>query len=216
MSQRSIPTFVILFLLFVSFNTAFAKDILINEIAWMGTTSSSNDEWIELYNISSKDISLENYLLIVNSKEIKLEGKIKTNDFFILERTDDTTLPKVEADLIYTGSMKNTGGKILLKDSQNNIIDEADFSNGWTYGDNETKQTMERIENDWQTSLNPNGSPKEINAINKKGKEDDLKANSSFEIKKESENFPFAEMISFSFVSAIALVFIKKQLKVIS
>lgn len=213
MSQRSIPTFVILFLLFVSFNTAFAKDILINEIAWMGTTSNSNDEWIELYNISDKDISLENYLLIINNKEIKLEGKIKTNDFFILERTDDTTLPKVKADLIYTGSMKNTGGKILLKDSQNNIIDEADFSNGWTYGDNETKQTMERIENDWQTSLNPNGSPKEINVLKK---EDNLQANSSFEIKKESESFPFTEMISFSFVSAIALVFIKKQLKVIS
>lgn len=196
--------------MFFSFNIAYAKTIIINEIAWMGTETSSNDEWLELFNTTNENISLDNYTLMINDKEIKLEGTIKAKNFFILERTNDETLSNTKADLIYTGAMKNTGGVILLKDNQNNLIDEVNFKDGWTYGDNSTKQTMERIEDNWQTSMNPNGSPKEINIENKieiAPKEE------SIEIKKESNVFPFYEMIGFSFISAIALALTRKQLK---
>ncbi len=49
-------TLVLVFsLCFLSLNStqaAGAGDVLINEIAWMGTTASYNDEWIEWYNNS--------------------------------------------------------------------------------------------------------------------------------------------------------------------
>lgn len=209
MSTRSISTLIVLFFLFFSFNFVSAN-ILINEIAWMGTENSSNDEWIELYNNSNKNISLENYKLIINEKEIKLKGSIKANSFYILERTDENTLPQIKADLIYTGSMKNTGGKLILKNNQNEIIDEADFSKKWKYGDNDTKKTAERIENNWQTSINKGGSPKKENIKNVKK---NLQITSFIEIKKESANFPFFEMLITAFLSAITLVFLKKQLQ---
>ena len=36
--------------------TQSTRDVVISEIAWMGTTASSNDEWIELYNNTSSAI----------------------------------------------------------------------------------------------------------------------------------------------------------------
>ena len=217
MSFSSISNVIILFILLFSFNIVFAKDILINEIAWMGTENSSNDEWIELYNISNEDISLENYKLFIDEKEIKLKGIIKANSFYILERTDESTLPNIKADLIYTGSIKNTGEKIILKDNKNDKIDEADFTNGWTVGDNKTKQTAERINDLWQTSIKKGGSPNEINIKNETKKEEksssvkEMQA-SLFEEIKKSEEFPLSAMIGISFISAATIVFIRKQL----
>ncbi|MDK1028649.1 MAG: hypothetical protein QGD96_04870, partial [Anaerolineae bacterium] len=37
---------------------ASALDIVISEVAWMGTESDYRDEWIELYNQTSSDIDL--------------------------------------------------------------------------------------------------------------------------------------------------------------
>ena len=40
-------------------------DVRINEVAWMGTLVSSNDEWIELYNTGSNEIDLSGWVLTV-------------------------------------------------------------------------------------------------------------------------------------------------------
>jgi len=201
MSLRTIVIFLLLFS-----NVVFAKEIVINEIAWMGTENSANDEWIELFNKTEKDISLEGFSLFLDTKEIKLEGIIKAHNFYILERTDDDTLPKIKANLIYTGSMKNTGLNIFLK-KNGNIIDEALFENGFNVGDNETKQTAERINESWQTSLNSGGSPQNenIEIVLKKQEE------SSFEIKKE-ETLPLKPILSLSILSSLLIIFTKKQL----
>lgn len=201
MSLRTIVIFLLLFS-----NVVFAKEIVINEIAWMGTENSANDEWIELFNKTEKDISLEDFSLFLDTKEIKLEGIIKAHNFYILERTDDDTLPKIKANLIYTGSMKNTGLNIFLK-KNGNIIDEALFENGFNVGDNETKQTAERINESWQTSLNSGGSPQNenIEIVLKKQEE------SSFEIKKE-ETLPLKPILSLSILSSLLIIFTKKQL----
>ena len=201
MSLRTIVIFLLLFS-----NVVFAKEIVINEIAWMGTENSANDEWIELFNKTEKDISLEDFSLFLDTKEIKLEGIIKAHNFYILERTDDGTLPKIKADLIYTGSMKNTGLNIFLK-KDGVIIDNALFENGFNVGDNETKQTAERINESWQTSLNSGGSPKNenIEIVLKKQEE------SSFEIKKE-ETLPLKPILSLSILSSLLIIFTKKQL----
>ena len=149
-------------------------DVVINEICWMGTENSYNDEWIELYNNSSFTINLEGWKLLAQdgTPKINLTGKIPSKGFFILERTDDTTLPEIKADLIYKGGLNNKGKNLKLIDSQKRIIDAVDCSSGWFMGENNTKQTMERkniliVENnseDWQTSQNPGGTPKSKNS----------------------------------------------------
>jgi hypothetical protein len=155
------------------------SDVMINEIAWMGTEKSYNDEWIELYNSSSSELNLEGWEIKSedNKFNIKLTGKILPKGFFILERTDDQSLPDILADLIYKGSLNNAGEHLKLLDKNSETIDEINCQNGWFAGNNKTKQTMERKnslatgndKNNWQTSKYPGGTPKKEN--DQKGEE---------------------------------------------
>ena len=144
--------------------------VIINEIAWMGTNSSRYDEWIELYNNTNSLINLDGWTLkaIDGTPEIILSGTIQSNGFYILERTDDTTIPNIIADQIYTGALSNKGEHLQLFDNQDDLIDEINSIDGWLSGDNTTKQTMERINPaslNWQTSKNPLGTPNTINSV---------------------------------------------------
>jgi hypothetical protein len=141
-------------------------DVIINEITWMGSTNSANDEWIELKNTTDKDITLSSWVLKTSDEKIKinLTGSILAQGFYLLERTDDNTVPSITADTIYKGSLNNTGQYLKLYDSSNNLIDQGDFSLKWPAGDNTTKQTMEKTLTGWQTSKKPGGTPKVENS----------------------------------------------------
>jgi hypothetical protein len=141
--------------------------VIISEIAWMGTITSVNDEWIELYNNTNSSINLSGWILksADDTPKINLAGIIPANGFYLLERTDDTTVPNIPADQIYTGALGNTGEILDIYDNSGNLIDRADNSNGWSSGDNITKQTMERAgHQSWQTSQEPGGTPKVKNS----------------------------------------------------
>ncbi len=151
---------------------AIEPTVIINEIAWMGTGVSSNDEWIELKNNSQDEIDLTGWRLEAadGSPKINLGGKISAGGFFLLERTDDESVADIPADQIYTGSLSNSGEWLKLYDNQNNLIDEINASESWPGGDNSTKQTLERrTDNSWQTSLETGGSPKVENSSQSSG-----------------------------------------------
>jgi len=159
-------TFVyVLCLLAIPFFSLATNNVVINEIAWMGTNISANDEWIELYNNTNSDIDLNEWKLFAQdgTPEINLNGKILAKGFFILERTDDTTVSDIPADIIYAGALSNNGEYLQLTDPQDNTLDKVDCSNGWIAGDNKTKQTMERVGDNWQTSKKAGGTPKAEN-----------------------------------------------------
>ncbi len=141
------------------------SDVVFNEICWMGDEDSSSNEWIELKNNTSKDIDLMDWIIEAEdgSPIIDLEGTIPKGGIFLLERTDDNSSP-VTADLFYTGALGNSGENLKLKNAEGSIIDEANFSESWGSGDNITKQTMELINNDWQTSLESGGTPGQENS----------------------------------------------------
>jgi hypothetical protein len=161
--------FILILLSFASLaKAANSADILINEIAWMGTENSSYDEWIELYNNTNFSINLEDWSLkaVDGELEIKLTGIIPKNDFYLLERTDDNTLPNITADIIYKGALSNDGETLGVYDNLGNLIDSVNCETGWFAGDNSTKQTMERINlGIWQNSLSPSGTPKAKNSF---------------------------------------------------
>ncbi|MDP3052530.1 MAG: lamin tail domain-containing protein [bacterium] len=145
------------------------QKIIINEVAWMGTANSANDEWIELKNISGAELNLSGHQLIDQGEQIKITfengDKIPTGGFYLLERTDDNSVPNISADKIYTGGLSNTNEGLRLFDGQCNLIDEVLANPSWPAGDNVSKQTMER-KNDlsWQTSANAGGTPKAVNS----------------------------------------------------
>ncbi len=141
------------------------NDLIINEIAWMGTENSANDEWLELKNNSEQEIDLTGWTLqaIDGSPQILLEGTIASQDYFLLERTNDDSVSGITADQIYAGALGNSGEKLELRDANNNLIDSVDCLNGWLAGDNQTKQTMEKTDNGWRNSSQAGGSPKALN-----------------------------------------------------
>ena len=92
-------------------------DVVLNEIAWMGTLTSASDEWIELFNNSGADIDLAGWTLTAadGTPSIVLSGTIPAGGHFLLERTDDSTIPAVPADQIYTGALTNSGEVLELR-----------------------------------------------------------------------------------------------------
>jgi hypothetical protein len=150
MKLKLIRIIITIFILFLFQQTSFPadlKDVVINEIAWMGTDASINDEWIELYNNTNSSIDLTKWKLqaVDGSPVIELSGIIPSQEYFLLERSDDNTILDIPADLIYSGSLGNSGEHLQLIDSLNQIIDEIDNSAGWFAGDNTLKISMERI-----------------------------------------------------------------------
>ena len=98
---------------------ALLLDVSINEIAWTGSKNSSNDEWLELYNNTDKNILLDGWVLKSQDGKlnIKLKGEIFAHDFYLMERTDDNSVLNVKADLIYSGSLPNNGTDLKLFDN---------------------------------------------------------------------------------------------------
>lgn len=159
--------------------------VVINEIAWMGTGASANDEWIELYNTSSKSIDISDWVLkaVDGTPDIVFaSASIGPFDYYLLERTDDTTISDILADQIYTDALKNSGEVLELRDFNGDLHDVVGLvasgsgeSESWYEGDNATKSTMERkdpklgnISTNWHTNDNitKNGLDFDGNIIN--------------------------------------------------
>ncbi|MDP3962946.1 MAG: lamin tail domain-containing protein, partial [bacterium] len=128
------------------------KPIVINEVAWMGTDASFQDEWIELYNKTGAALSLDDWRLRVStviigskSSDIPLSGSIEPHGYYLMERTDDTTVADISADIMFTGSLNNEYTQLSLVDAAGTVIDETPHGAFWAAGDNATKHTMERV-----------------------------------------------------------------------
>ena len=143
--------------------------VVINEIAWMGTKASANDEWVELKNVSTSTISMGGWELVNQSEKIKVifksGAKIGADGFYLLERGSADFLTGIKADTFFTGSLKNNGDSFRLFDKDCGLIDEVMASSGWPAGDNVTKRTMERNDKTlgWYTSKEIGGTPKAEN-----------------------------------------------------
>ena len=123
-----------------------AQAILINEVAWSGTTASSSDEWIELHNPGAISISMTGWSLTDGADiTISLSGSLPAYSFYLLERTDDTTVADIAADGIYTGSLRDGGEMLQLLGSAGELVDSANSSGGsWPAGGSSPKASMER------------------------------------------------------------------------
>ncbi len=137
--------------------------VVINEIAWAGTDASSADEWIELYNRSNRDIDLTDWVLyaedfspVISFSEAS-DKIIEARSYYLIERTDDTTISDISADFTapfsgWTSSsgLSNNGENLILAYKKTNqattTVDEILFGSGWPTGDN--YRTLEKYDPD--------------------------------------------------------------------
>ena len=147
--------------------------VVFNEIAWMGTLVSANDEWLELKNNTSGDIDLSGWKLVakdgvptitIASTTCANTKILAAGGYFLLERTNDESVFGIDADCIYAGSLENGGETLRLLDSKGNEIDLVENGNGWKAGDNATKNSMQRSVSvsGWITAI---PTPKAENAV---------------------------------------------------
>ena len=145
----------ILILIAVVFPLFTNAQVVINEVAWMGMENSANDEWMELKNIGAENVDLSGWTLEAQdgSPKIELSGIISAGAFFLLERTDDSSVPSVTADQIYSGALSNSGEVLVLKDAFGAEADRVDGSNDWALGgDKNLKYTLQRSGSSWVTA----------------------------------------------------------------
>ena len=136
------------------------REVVFSEIMWMGSSSSSADEWIELYNRSDEEIDLAGWTIARHSnsgEDIMLsipEGKISAHATFLIANyhSDDSrsllntqpqlvdaalALPNTKLQLRLYNHLPNEGGE---------LIDLADDGKGTPLaGDNNQKHSMVRI-----------------------------------------------------------------------
>ncbi len=149
-----------------------AAKVLFNEIAWMGTEHSPQDEWIELRNWENREVDLFGWRVQSADNKFALviapHRQVPARGYFLLERSDDRTVPQVAAGEIYEGALRDAGMHLLLLDSACVVVDEIDASGGWEQygGDRATRRTMERDADlaGWHTSANVGGTPGKRNS----------------------------------------------------
>ncbi|MFW6068852.1 MAG: lamin tail domain-containing protein, partial [Chloroflexota bacterium] len=129
--------FVFLQLTTLAVSQSETANIIISELAWAGTQDSPYDEWIELYNAGAVPVDLSGWTIHDSSGDISvtLEGPLSPGAFYLLERTDDTTVSDVDADQIYTGNLNNGGETITLRNDGGAVVDSANAGGGsWPGG----------------------------------------------------------------------------------
>ncbi len=125
---------------------ALADDFIISEVAWAGTAASSADEWIELRNVGGETVDLLGWQLVFGDTVIPL-GEVAEDTlevrttvlapgaFMVLERTNDDSISDITADLLYTGSLLNTGVVIELRNPAGEVVDSVTLlDSGWPAG----------------------------------------------------------------------------------
>ncbi len=98
-------------------------------MAWAGTRASSADEWIELHNAGTEDVDLSGWSLQTETAPlISLHGIIAPGAYFLIERTDDTAISDIAADVFgpFGGSgLSNSFERLWLQDASGMAVDEV-------------------------------------------------------------------------------------------
>jgi uncharacterized repeat protein (TIGR01451 family) len=101
--------------------------VVVNEVAWGGTRADPTDEWIELVNTTALTISLAGWQIaaVDGSPSIDLTGEIAPYGFYLIERTADTTVAGIAADLVcsFGTGLSNAGEQLELRDPLGRVVD---------------------------------------------------------------------------------------------
>ncbi len=121
-----------------------SHEVIIHEIAWMGTEKSPDQQWMELYNPGDETVSLEGWTLRTRDRsfELELDGAIAPDHGVILIQEDHPRLPGVPVHGTFSGTWSTDGERLLLENKRGQLVDMVDR---WYAGDKETHATMQRV-----------------------------------------------------------------------
>jgi len=113
----------------------FSIPVVINEVALFGTNASRDDQWIELYNKSDKDVDLNGWRLrggrdTYEKFTLILQGIIPAKGYMILERTDDQVISDLTSNQVFSEEVPNTYGNFYLENEKGRKIDSF-YMPGW-------------------------------------------------------------------------------------
>lgn len=173
-SKKRINLILVSIFLFFSWSSFVFADVMVTEIAWMGTAASANDEWIEIYNSGDSVVNLSGWTLNASdgTPTINLSGTLNAGAYALLERTDDTSYPGINALVIFTGALGNDGESLTLKNG-GTTVQSLSFSGGWPAGDSSSKQTMQWTGSSWVTADETAGGPTVVGSDTNNDDDDD-------------------------------------------
>lgn len=137
---------------------AAAGDVVINEIMWMGSAGDSDDEWMELRNMTSSPVDLTGWTIDGATSglpgTLALAGTLPADDYFLISRKtagDSAINDGITPDMVESGLSFVNGGEVLtLKNQFDQTIDETP-AGAWAAGENGSaaagtpaKRSMER------------------------------------------------------------------------
>ncbi len=141
-------------------------NVLLNEVAWMGSGEDSKREWIELKNSSSSAISLTGWELLDKSGKIDVhfdkDDLIPSHGFHVVSRGSD-----------FTGTINNSDEALYLFDANCRLQDMVAANSKWPAGNTKQWMTAERNPDlSWHTSQSVGGTPGRensaaVNTLNK-------------------------------------------------
>lgn len=150
--------------------------VIINEVAWMGSAQGFTHEWIELRNVSGGTTDISGWQIINENEKIHITfpqqsifdpfDKLRENkQFIVLARNVANDARKLDADIIFTGAIRNSNEGLRFFDNNCALVDEVLAFPSWPAGDNKTKQTMERRDDlGWTNSTSFGGTPGKENS----------------------------------------------------
>ncbi len=144
--QRALGGWVALLLLtagFLGTPSSHARSVVFHEIAWMGTSASSDDQWLELYNTTDTPISIQGWLLTSTCGTVsnRLSGLLQPRQTFLMAATGDTHFIGLPIHQRLRQPLPADGGLRLL-DARGRLVDSVPR---WHAGSREQAATMQRV-----------------------------------------------------------------------
>jgi len=153
-------------------------DLVINEIMYGPT--SPEQEWIEIYNKSTKQINLKGYK-ISNLKDttrvINTSVILQPEDYFLIAKDtlEFSKYPNIPKYFIAPfPTLSNSGDKIILLDSLNRAIDSLAYKSSWGGAGGKSLERIEATSSstdsaNWKSSSNiNNATPGFVNSVSRK------------------------------------------------
>lgn len=132
--------------------------IVLSEINWGGSSTSTADEWLEIANISNADVDVSGWMLsgvaaggtslfLPDSTVIEPYGTLLVSNY---PAYDGKTTLAVEPQIITASvSLSNSDMNILLSDTQGTVIDSVVDAGALSFGSSSPHASMERSLDDY-------------------------------------------------------------------
>jgi len=116
-------------------------DVVINEINWSGNNTDSDDEWIELRNMTASPINLNGWTITNLGQDVDItitdpSAVISPNGYFLITKENKTdSRINVDTNLVISNiALRDLGEQLILKDPTSGSIDTANTTGAWFAG----------------------------------------------------------------------------------